>query len=71
MKVRVTRWDSAQDCHEARDMETGNMMRIDLVVSGELGEIDPASLVGKVVEYEYDHPFISIAHGVKIAEVQP
>lgn len=59
------------DHHIARDIETGLEMRIDLIVSGDLGEVDPASLVGKVVEYEWDHPYIRIAQGVKIAEVQP
>lgn len=71
MKVKVTRWIADGDYHIASDMETGTEMRIDLMVSGDLGDIDPASLVGKVVQYEYDHPYIRIAHGVKIAEVQP
>lgn len=71
MRVKVTLWIEHADYHIARDMETGTEMRIDLMVSGDLGDIDPASLVGKVVEYKYDHPYIRIAHGVKIAEVQP
>lgn len=59
MRVKVTRRDRERDYHIARDMETGHELRIDLIVSGDLGDIDPASLVGKVVEYEYDHPYIA------------
>lgn len=44
--------------------------RIDLFVNGDLTGIDPKSLVGKTVEVKRLHPFLEIAHGVKVLEEQ-
>ena len=71
MKVKVLHWNEQGDYHYVRNLDSLEEFRVDLVVSGELGDIDPHSLTGKVVEYERDRAYIRIAHGVKIAEVQP
>ncbi len=39
---------------------------IDLVVAGDLGNLQQKELVGKTVTIDDAHPFSSIAHGVKI-----
>lgn len=66
MKVKVISYNRADDYHIVRDVESDEEMRIDLMVSGDLGNTDPVSLIGKVVEYERTHPWISSAHGVKV-----
>ena len=69
MKVKVLLWNPEGDYHLVRNLDDfKDEFRVDLVVSGDLGDIDPASLVGKVVEYERDHPYIRIAHGVTILD---
>jgi hypothetical protein len=69
MKVKVLSWNAPCDYHYVRNIDDfKDVFRVDLMVSGDLGEIDPASLVGKVVEYERDHPYIRIAHGVTILD---
>ncbi len=69
MKVKVLRWNAEADYHYVRTLDDfQSEFRVDLVVSGDLGEIDPASLVGKVVEFDRTHPWISIAHGVKVVD---
>lgn len=48
----------------------GRIDRIDLTIDdfNVLGIKDAKELVGSVVEWERDHPYISIAMGVKVLE---
>lgn len=63
--VKVIRYLPEFGCHECIDQD-GKKRMIDLIVSGCLNEnIEPESMVGKSFEYEYDHPFISLAEGVR------
>lgn len=66
MKVKVLQWDETNDCCLCESLDKKDWLRLDLVVSGDLGETHPKELIGKVVEFERTHPWISIAHGVKI-----
>lgn len=70
MRLFVNSWNQEQDFHECFvDGNKNNKIRIDLFVSGCLpSDVSPDSLVGKWVEVEYTHPYISIAHGVSILE---
>ena len=47
--------------------ENGASQFVDLMVNGDFPEdFDPTELVGKTVEVERIHPYIAIAHNVKI-----
>lgn len=65
--VTVMRWNERMDAHECSD-EKGNRVWLDLVTDGSLPCDDMKSLEGKTVEFEYSHPYLSIAHGVKLVE---
>jgi hypothetical protein len=66
MKLNVISYREDGNYHMCRD-ERGEVIRVDLMVSGSLPEdTPPQSLVGKVVTCEYYHPFLVIAQGVSI-----
>lgn len=71
MKLKVIDYKPhPMDWHVCID-ERGNQMKLDLLVSGDLDEgTRPESLVGKTVEIEGAHAYVSIAHGVRIAGEQ-
>lgn len=65
---KVLEYDARGDCHVCED-ENGKHHKIDLHVSGCFGDIDPKeSLIGKYVTVGRTHPYISIAHDVKIVD---
>ena len=71
MKVKVLYYlPPPFDCHQCEELEGDfRTIRIDLLVAGTLPEGTTAEdLVGKIVEYEWDSPYISIAHSVSIIE---
>ena len=71
MKVKVLSYlPQPFDCHHCKELEGDRrLIKIDLLVSGDLPQGTTAQdLVGKIVEYNWDHPYISIAHGVSIIE---
>lgn len=64
--VKVIRYMPEFCCHECIDQD-GRRRLLDLIVSGCLSEnIDPVSIIGKTVDYDYDHPWISLAEGVRV-----
>lgn len=74
MKGKVKSYDAAENYHnvEIEDEHLGTkLIRIDLMVNGDFPVTEiPENLVGKVVEWNRDYPFISIAEGVSIPEDQ-
>jgi hypothetical protein len=66
MKLNVISYNEESDYHLCHD-ERGEVLRVDLMVSGSLPEdATPQSLVGKVVVCEYVHPFLVLAEGVAL-----
>ena len=66
MIVEVKSYNHHWMAHDCRD-GNGAIRRIDLLVNGDFEkDMDPEDLVGKRVEINSVHPFIEIAHGVKI-----
>lgn len=63
--LEVKSYDAAQAYHECRMLD-GQTVKIDLMVNGDFKDVDPKSLVGKVVHIHYAHPYISIAANVSI-----
>ena len=56
------------DFHMCED-EAGNIRRIDVVTSGCLAdELYGDALVGKLIEFDYTHPFIEMAEQVRLKE---
>ncbi|MBU9236753.1 hypothetical protein KTD19_30815 [Burkholderia multivorans] len=65
MKVQVLRYDEHWGAHKCR-FEDGDEAYIDLLVSGDLDAESHDTLVGKTVEFDRTHPFILIAHRVRV-----
>ena len=64
----VLEWLPDQDFHRVKT-DSGEVMRVDLMVSGALPESTmPSELVGRRISWERTHAFVSIAHGVSIHE---
>lgn len=56
------------DYHVCKD-ERGDEMKVDLRISGSfVDETDPESMNGKTVDVEWTSAYVSIAHGVKLAD---
>lgn len=66
-KVTVLKYNENWQCHKCR-RENGDEAWVDLLVDGGLGDMPPESLIGKTVEFHYEHSFMTIAHGVRVAE---
>lgn len=66
MKIKVLSYSPELDVHTCHNFDyPGNRLRLDLMTSGAFPEdTTPESLVGKVYEIEYTHPFIEMAEGV-------
>lgn len=67
MKVTVVSYAEHWDAHKCR-FENGDEKWIDLMVSGDFDNETRESLIGKTVEFEITHAFISIAHRVRVVE---
>lgn len=67
MKAKVLSYNAPHD-YCLCEMEDGAHKRIDLVSDGSLDEMSPTELIGKTVEFERMHAYISIAHGVRIID---
>ncbi len=66
MRAKVINYDANMQCHVCRT-EDGRTVRMDLFVSGCLPEdLSYAEIIGKEVEWNRDHAFISIAEEVRI-----
>lgn len=73
MKYKVRAYQKHTNVWECLDSE-GSVHLIDLMVNGDFPEdTDPEFLVGKTVEVDRMHTYISIAHGVRVVEenIQP
>lgn len=69
MLLKVLSYNRRHDYHNCKVIPSGNVMKIDLLVSGDLREDTiPEDLIGKTVEVGWCHPYISIAGDVKILE---
>lgn len=68
-KVKVVAYNKREDYHICQ-FEDGFAKRIDLMVDGSLSGTAPDDLVGKTIEFDQMHAYVSIAHGVKVTEEQ-
>lgn len=68
MKAKVLSYEPSPFDYCMCEMEDGSRKRIDLVSDGSFGEMSPTELVGKTVEFERTHAYLSIAHGVRIVD---
>lgn len=68
MKLRVEAYiPPPLDYCECRD-EKGFVHRVDLVVSGQLGDMTPDQLVGRTVEVGSFTPWVEVGHDVRLLE---
>ena len=68
MKAKIEKYLPDYNCHQVTD-EKKRVRMMDVMVAGNLPEdIDPESLVGKTIYYDYEHPWIAIAQGVSIIQ---
>lgn len=67
MRVKVISYDERMGVHLCQ-RPNGEHIRVDLNVDGGLGGIGPLDLIGKTVEYEWEHAYTTIAHHVRLAD---
>lgn len=68
MKAKVIGWNPTWQCHICKT-EEGDEIRVDLEVEGGLPENEGGeSLLGREVEWDRTHAFLSIAHGVRLCD---
>ena len=67
MKLHVLEYNVTEDYFHCKD-EAGGSYRLDLLVDNSRVVKNPLDLVGRWVEIESKHPYVEIAHGVKLIE---
>jgi hypothetical protein len=66
MKLHVISYNADHDYHVCKN-DDGHRVNVDLLVDGSLPEgTAPLDLIGKTVEVEYTHAYVSIANGVRL-----
>jgi len=68
MRATVKKYNKQENYHEIVS-ETGDTIRVDLFVNGDLPEsVTNESIVGKRIEIERTTPYLMIGYGVEIVE---
>jgi hypothetical protein len=68
LEYTVIGYNEIERCHKCK---INNKIRlVDLMINGDFPEeTNPESLIGKTIEAEWEHPYISIATNVKIKNI--
>ena len=67
MRLKIVSYSQCLDAHMCIG-DDGREYRVDLLIDGGLGPLDPAELLGKTVEVEFLNPYIYLALGVRLVD---